>query len=324
MASRGSANTAGDYSLAVILILGLGAASIALYWYYIDAAGRRRRPKFAKNDGPIKLPDELRNAEPSPSVKALRANTPTARHRVHSQAVADVPKKGEVAKKYVSEHAHLPEALPFKSSELLQGEDHMDPTARSPTEHKMTKSEEGMEAGSKEEIKVQTTSLKTDKPQSEEVLPLGRGEALAAKRKEVGVKPSVPSKEEEEKALSPVDLVPSRTSSDTSIMRTSHCYCRVKHKSRPLDDTACLFDPKIKLKLVPTETHPITYTRYKPIRLIDPIEGVTEITQKPIDDEGPEEQDFLTPFHPILHAVSYAHWHAKMIDELILNKDFIE
>ncbi|RCN52983.1 hypothetical protein ANCCAN_00979, partial [Ancylostoma caninum] len=79
----------GDYSLAVIVVL--GAVSYAFYLWYYDESQRKRKPKFAKNDGPIQLPEELRNAEPSNSVKALRAaRTPTARRRAAESGTSEL------------------------------------------------------------------------------------------------------------------------------------------------------------------------------------------------------------------------------------------
>ncbi|KAK6757520.1 hypothetical protein RB195_015375 [Necator americanus] len=342
---KGSFNC-GDYSIAVIVVI--GAFSYAFYLWYHDESQRKRKPKFAKVDGPIQLPGELKGVEPSPSVKALRARTPTGRRKSSAAATPS---------EHRSENDDLPVAIPFSSAEL-EIEYGKDPTARSPENLEHVKPAQLFSPeDTNEEIKVHTTPIRPKKPEKdsnstktakqaepsavklqeesktttarqEDVMPVdsmqkeGLREELM--RKGLGEALDSESDMKDKESQSPL-LVPSRTASDTSVMKTSHCYCRITNKSKPLKDNSCLFDPNVKLKLVPTETHPITYSRYNPIRLIDPIDSITELTQKPLEnDPGIEEQNFLTPFYPIVHAISYAHWHAKMIDELIRNKDFVE
>uniref|UniRef100_A0A1I7X5K4 Fam20C domain-containing protein n=1 Tax=Heterorhabditis bacteriophora TaxID=37862 RepID=A0A1I7X5K4_HETBA len=119
--------------------------------------------------------------------------------------------------------------------------------------------------------------------------------------------------------ITPIVWTDDKESSDVETAKTiykSEQNCKpsenkdlISNKDRPLEDNACQFDKNVRLKLSPVEVGKESSPLQKEV-----------LTQ----NGSPECQNFLTVFHPILHAMIYAHKHAKLIDELIKNKDFHE
>ena len=107
-------------------------------------------------------------------------------------------------------------------------------------------------------------------------------------------------------------------------MRIHQCYCRTSGKSRPIPDNEYLFDDKIKPHLLPTEIHPISYSSYKPLRLIDEVDSLSSLSQEVLVQPNKQKDSYLTVFNPVLHAISYCHQHTLLLEELISNKDFYD
>uniref|UniRef100_A0A914Z3I9 Uncharacterized protein n=1 Tax=Panagrolaimus superbus TaxID=310955 RepID=A0A914Z3I9_9BILA len=74
-----------------------------------------------------------------------------------------------------------------------------------------------------------------------------------------------------------------------------------------------------------TQILPMTFERYRPLSLIHPPEGPTQlspfVTMKP---ETKEKVTLLTPYKPVLHSMYYAHRHALLIGDLLDNYDHLE
>ncbi|KAK6014887.1 hypothetical protein OSTOST_19720 [Ostertagia ostertagi] len=60
------------------MIIAIGAASFMLYLWVTEGANFRRKGKFAKNEGPIKVPPELMNLRSGSSRERFEADLPLA------------------------------------------------------------------------------------------------------------------------------------------------------------------------------------------------------------------------------------------------------